>query len=308
MPKSVSSQYLLEGAVYALEQCGLLLRDANLLYRSGSFASAVALSAFAREELGRWRILLDLRKKVVGGESLTIEKIQAHCDDHVTKQRAGMLSLTMRTDRDSVLGKLLETRMKTKPGSQEWKELTEQIGKLDRQKERRTPDDRHRQRMSALYVDAGSSQWSRPAKEISHAIARDFLTDAVNDYVVQRSQGYTDLEIRIKDDDPELYNALVQWSDRPELPHPEWPSYEKPSLGLRSASVAPLGEREAHLLALLMPLILVCDIAAFTLCFWWYDLGLPLSIVAAIVTPIVLLLVIVTLVRFWPTGSKTRLE
>jgi AbiV family abortive infection protein len=65
---SVSPQYLLEGAAYALEQCGLLLRDANLLYRSGSYASAVALAAFAREELGRWKILRDLRKKVLHGD------------------------------------------------------------------------------------------------------------------------------------------------------------------------------------------------------------------------------------------------
>jgi len=65
MPTSVTPQYLLEGAAYALEQCGLLLRDANLLYRSGSYGSAVALAAFAREELGRWRILLELRKKLL---------------------------------------------------------------------------------------------------------------------------------------------------------------------------------------------------------------------------------------------------
>jgi len=44
---SVTPEYLIEGAAYALEQCGLLLRDANLLYRSGSYASAVALAAFA---------------------------------------------------------------------------------------------------------------------------------------------------------------------------------------------------------------------------------------------------------------------
>jgi hypothetical protein len=73
-------------------------------------------------------------------------------------------------------------------------------------------------------------------------------------------------------------------------------------------AVGTLMEKEAHLLVVRMPLVLVCDIAAFTLYFWWYDLGLPLSIVAAIVTPIVLLLVIVMLVRFWPTGTKTRLE
>ena len=31
MSASVTPQYLLEGAVYALEQCGLLIGDANLL-------------------------------------------------------------------------------------------------------------------------------------------------------------------------------------------------------------------------------------------------------------------------------------
>ena len=46
-------QYILQGAAYALEQCGLLLRDANLLYRNDAHANAVVLTAFAREELGR---------------------------------------------------------------------------------------------------------------------------------------------------------------------------------------------------------------------------------------------------------------
>ena len=38
MPASVTPEYLLKGAAYALEQCGLLLRHANLLYRNGSYA------------------------------------------------------------------------------------------------------------------------------------------------------------------------------------------------------------------------------------------------------------------------------
>jgi hypothetical protein len=136
-----------------------------------------------------------------------------------------MTSITMIADRDSGLGKLLQTRMSATPGSKEWKAANEQIEKLDRQKKKRVPDERHRQRMSALYVDAGSvGRWNRPAKEISQAHARDFLQDAVNDYSLQYSQGYTELEI-IKDGDPELFHALVQWSDRPELPRPEWPPY-----------------------------------------------------------------------------------
>jgi hypothetical protein len=48
MPESVTPQYLLEGVVYALERCGLLLHDGTLIHRSGSYANAVALTAFAR--------------------------------------------------------------------------------------------------------------------------------------------------------------------------------------------------------------------------------------------------------------------
>jgi hypothetical protein len=104
MSPPVTPQYLLEGAVYALEQCGLLLRDANILFRSGSYASAVVLAAFAQEELGRFIILLNFRKQTLAGKTFTIKEIQDHCDDHVAKQHAGMLSTTMTADRDSGLG------------------------------------------------------------------------------------------------------------------------------------------------------------------------------------------------------------
>ena len=58
MSTPVTPQYLLKGAVYALEQCGLLLRDANTLYRSGSYSNAVVLAALAYEELGHWKYFL----------------------------------------------------------------------------------------------------------------------------------------------------------------------------------------------------------------------------------------------------------
>jgi hypothetical protein len=77
-----------------------------------------------------------------------------------------------------------------------------------------------------------------------------------------------------------------------------------------NVAAGPLTEREAHLLVLLMPLILVGDTVAFALCFWWYDIGLLVSVVVAILTPIVLLLGIVVLVRFWlnfePTSNPTQ--
>jgi AbiV family abortive infection protein len=108
MPASVTPEYLLEGAAYALEQCGLLLRDANVLYENGSYASAVALAAFAREELGRSKILRKLRTKVLSKGRLTIKDIQDACKDHEDKQRAGVLSTTIRADTNTELGKLLQ--------------------------------------------------------------------------------------------------------------------------------------------------------------------------------------------------------
>jgi len=215
---SVSPQYLLEGAVYALEQCGLLLRDANLLYRSGSYASAVALAAFAREELGRYRILLDLRTEVLGGDHLTIKKIQDRCKKHEHKQEAGMLSFVMRVDTDTALGGLLGTYLNVKHGSEEWKTAREQL----EQARQSIPVERHKQRMSALYVDAVAPDlWSRPTREISQISAHAYLQDATNDYSGQYDR-YINPET-YKPDDPELYTALETWIGRPTLPPPERP-------------------------------------------------------------------------------------
>jgi AbiV family abortive infection protein len=223
MSKSVTAQYLLEGAVYSLERCGELLRDANLLHRNRSYATAVALAAFAREELGRWRILLELRKKVVGGEQLTVEEVQARCEDHVTKQKAGMLSLGLGGDRDSGVEKLIMHHIKSAPGSDEQKAAGKQLDEVGRRKEKRVPDDRHRQRMSALYVDVSPQGWNRPSRAISEVTARDSINDAVNDYYGQYER-YTDLELSFKYDEPDLYKACVEWSGRPELPRPERPA------------------------------------------------------------------------------------
>jgi AbiV family abortive infection protein len=157
---------------------------------------------------------------MIGGKEFTLKDIEARCGDHVQKQSAGMVSITMRADRDTGLGRLLSLRHTLSPGSEEWKAVDKQIKKLDHQLKKRGPGDRHKQRMSALYVDAVSlERWNRPAKEISQSSAHDFLEDARNDYSLQFDR-YTNLEI-LKATDPELCSALAQWSDRPKLPVPE---------------------------------------------------------------------------------------
>jgi AbiV family abortive infection protein len=220
----VTPQYLLKGAVYALEQCGLLLRDSNILYRSGSYANAVVLAAFAREELGRSTILFDLRQQALKGQELTIKDIRNLCDDHVTKQQAGMLSTVTIADRESVFGKLLRVRMEANPQSTEWKKADAELAKITRSQNKRVPSERHKKRISALYVEPVSeSQWNRPTDTL-HSFVQSFLTDAVNDYAGRYHNRYiTSADSILKGIDPELYSALEQWSDRPTLQRPEWP-------------------------------------------------------------------------------------
>jgi AbiV family abortive infection protein len=225
MSGPLTAQSLLHGAVYSLEQCGLLLGDARLLYENGSYATALAVALFASEDLGRWQMLLKLRKRVLAGESLAVEDVKTACDDHVRKQEAGMTSLTLRADKDSGVGKLLQSQSKAPLGSKQRKEADKQVDKIGQLKSKRTPDDRHRLRMRALYVDILSEeQWNQPAREISQTAAYEGLVDATNDYELQRGQRYTLLSL-VESRDPELHDALVQWSDRPELPQVEAPSY-----------------------------------------------------------------------------------
>jgi len=90
----VTEGYLLEGAAYSLEQCGLLLRDASTLYRAGSYATAVVLASLAREESGKWKMLIDLRKEVLKGKEVAVEDLQRMFRSHEAKQAAGLASIT----------------------------------------------------------------------------------------------------------------------------------------------------------------------------------------------------------------------
>jgi len=163
--KGVDSAYLAKGAYLALEQGGLLLRDANCLYRSGAYASALVLAAFAREEFGRAGILLDLRSKVIAGEVVTTARIERACENHVTKQEWAVLSTMMTVeDKESGLGKLLQTRLHAHPHSEEWKAADRELKQIDEVQRKRAKNERHKQRMRSLYVEPDDfGGWNRPS-------------------------------------------------------------------------------------------------------------------------------------------------
>ncbi|MCZ6621816.1 MAG: AbiV family abortive infection protein [Deltaproteobacteria bacterium] len=220
----VTAQYLVEGAFYAAEQCGFLLRDAVVLYNRKAYASAVVLAAFAREELGRSRILRDLHRKMVkDGQAVTIKDIQNKCQDHVTKQQWAQLSITQRFSGDEGLGRLLRTRARTGPQSEAFKEADKRLTDITKRQKKRTPDDRHKARQSALYVepDETGTRWNRP-KETLQENARKFLEDTANDY---GPEYYRLQQGQIERTDWEFAKALREWVDRPELPSPERPAF-----------------------------------------------------------------------------------
>jgi AbiV family abortive infection protein len=221
MSKFVGSDHLLEGAVYALEQCGLLLRDANTLYRAKAYASAVVLAAFAREELGRWRMLVGLWREVRKGKEVTVADVEKHCWGHVEKQTAGMVSVAIRGHEEG--GELIRALASAVPGTEEWKAIQDKIDDIVVGIRNHIPDERHETRQSALFVDPiSANEWSRPVEKITRDVACHFLMDAANDYSIQSSQGYTELEI-VKVRELERYEALAKWDDRPNMPAAEWP-------------------------------------------------------------------------------------
>jgi AbiV family abortive infection protein len=214
-----SAEFLLEGAFYALEQCGRLLGDAAHLYNAGSFASAVVLAAFAREELGRERILLSLRAKILAGGTVTVDEIKAACLDHAGKQKVGMLSIQITTDDgDTRLAQVLRTRMTTSPQSPEYQAAEAELNTITKALQRRAPNDRHSQRAAALYVEPLSeNRWNRPA-DTSQLLAHQFIQSAQNDYMPER-----DRRIGMKTGDPandEIFDAIAKLPSRPDLPQP----------------------------------------------------------------------------------------
>jgi hypothetical protein len=113
------------------------------------------------------------------------------------------------------------------------------LQKIDKIKANRTPDDRHSQRMRALYVEPKScTDWNRPA-DLSATDAHNFLRDAVNDYAGRYHQAYIVSDHpSLKKIDQKLYDALDRLTDRPRLPPPEWPPFPV-TMGKTTVHVGP---------------------------------------------------------------------
>ncbi len=151
-----------------------------------------------------------------------MSNVTAACRDHVDRQKAATMSISYRGDSSGVT-KLMRAMGKANPGGDEWKIAQQEVSKVLTKRRKRTPHDRHKQRLSALYVDplGATADWNKPFESITQVMAVDVLCDAVNDYAFERA-GYYCREI-VASRDAELAEALAKWPDRPTLPAPEGP-------------------------------------------------------------------------------------
>jgi AbiV family abortive infection protein len=216
----VSSDALLHGAWYALEQAGRLLLSAVTLADADHWSTAAGIAMLAREEMGRSRLLRQLAEAVRSGRSMTPSEVQSACKKHPAKQKAAAVSTTMRSFKGTEIADLLQRRMSTEPGSAEWHVLDRQVGVVTDATAKRMPGDRDRLRMQAFYTDIlpDGNGWQRPW-EISKQTALDAIIDAINDYAPERDRLRDEV---IFEDHPNMAHARATMIPQPVLPMVRW--------------------------------------------------------------------------------------
>lgn len=223
MVQPVSSQVLLEGGWYALEQCGRLLDDAAHMFNSGRHGTAAGIALVGREELGKAWLLFKLSTEVAGGLQLTPAQVRERIEGHPQKQKASAFSVGVRAQEGSQLAEL-SRRASADTESAETEDAQAARREMDDAMERMRrslPGKRQALREGAFYVDLdeAGARWSRPG-----ALARDkafsVVMEAHQDYAILRGLISVSPMRRYVD----LRRRLEAWSERPELPDPALPS------------------------------------------------------------------------------------
>ncbi len=203
---TLTAEDLLHGAFYAAEQGGLLLRDAIHMWWQGRYSTAVALAVFAREEIGRHRILLEQRDKTKdAGPHLTAKDVCELCRDHREKIGRAITGVFYEYDPHN------DPELKGQPEEKVDAIISARMAK----KAEDLPGDTHKARFAALYVDVNKNgTWNRPCHLDAKASA-ERLYETLNDYVRVLDC------IRCPQQSGrcmELAKALAAWPGRPSLP------------------------------------------------------------------------------------------
>lgn len=169
------------GAVHAICNARQRLLDACCLLESGRRSGTFVMAAFAREELGRHKRLVDKALGMGETDSVSATDIRNMCKDHVDKLRHGQTKVSAQLP-----GDLWERWVKAvhDPQTPESRAVFTKADDILRRKALRDPSDIHSKRKLAQYVDAlDDDSWSRP-DNVEHsevvALIRSVSVDYAN--------------------------------------------------------------------------------------------------------------------------------
>lgn len=221
----VSTATLIEGAWWALEQCGRLLRSARTLFATGDPATAVAVAMLAREELGRSRLLAELGSKANAGSVVTVRQVQDATGKHEAKQRHGALSVVVRPEPGTPEHAALERRSRAELGTEKYDRADAAVQRIVDRIASEQPRRRHVARLRCTYVDISTDgrQWMRPCS-IEPGAARQEIEHAVNDYANARDR-WSDELLSSPDIERAIPDAPMLRQFKPAalvLPEPAW--------------------------------------------------------------------------------------
>ena len=206
------SDDLLHGAFYALEQAGRLLHDVVVLWGNERYSSAVVLAVFAREEIGRFKLLVREREEAIAAGPRDVGAVRKLCSDHLSKLRAAPGGVTLRFDASAP-----ELKGWSDPSHANFERAQAILDRRMAAKRENTPRRSHANRLAALYVDFDEDKvWNRPGT-MTAVDAGLFLQEVANDYSLLYSYiRAAPLAYQ------EVFRAYAGWPDRPVMPTPEW--------------------------------------------------------------------------------------
>jgi AbiV family abortive infection protein len=213
---AVSSDFLLRGGWYSLEQAGRLMNEAAALFEAGSHSTAAGLALLSREELAKSRKLFALWMRAFRGEPITRDQVIEDLDiGHIEKQRHGASTFSIPVDAATL--EVLKRERAVTP--EEYDEVSRKLNARFERLMKTAPSTRHQQRLRAFYVDPATDGdiWLRPS-ELAISEAARILVDAGNDYWQHRHPGMPGRTSDIA----ALNAALAAWQDKPELPPAEF--------------------------------------------------------------------------------------
>lgn len=196
---AVAPDLLLQGSFFAMEQAGLLLRDAHLLYRNRRWPSALALAVLCIEELGKSTFLYQAVKLALASQPITREMILRTYLSHKKKLVYGRSIYTVAAEVDS-WGEPPDIH------SPELLEYLKRMEEADQAELERAPLKTHAERMDALYVHLSKdSTWNRPI-DTPKGVCYELLNAAAIEYMIRRDFLF------IRPEDPAIKQLLCSMS------------------------------------------------------------------------------------------------